>query len=262
MRVPKAALAVIIGAATLDASVASGQGAATEPGTGLPAIQALADSGRATQARGALAAWLASSESPTRVEISWARLLRARLSADPDSAEADYVWVAIEGDAAHAPEALLRLAQLRLMRGEPNRALADLDKLRASYPGDPRAGEAWLWIGHSHEALGELDAACGAWERVDGDAPVGGAAREAMKVCADGASVFAVQVGAFGAPSGAEAVRRRLEAAGFSAYVVTGRDDLHRVRTGRFAHVGSAARFADRVRSSGFEAAVVLAEPT
>jgi tetratricopeptide (TPR) repeat protein len=258
------AVIALISAIAVDVHAVIAQGAASEPAGGLAPIQALADSGQTTEARSELEAWLASAASRTAVEISWARLLRARLSADPESAEVDYVWVAIEGDAAHAPEALLRLAQLRLMRGEPNRALADLDQLRASFPANRRAEEAWLWIGHAHEALGELDAACGAWERASGENPVsGGAVREVMTVCADAGDVFAVQVGAFGAAAGAETIRRRLEEAGYPAYVVAGTDDdLHRVRTGRFAHVTSAARFADRVRGSGFEAVVVLAERT
>lgn len=239
-------------------NAASGQGAATDSPAGLPRIQALADSGQTAQARAALGAWFASGAPRTSVEISWARLLRGRLSSQSDSAEVDYVWVTIEGDPAHAPEAMLRLAQLRLMRGEPNRALADLDRLRSSYPGNALAEEAWLWIGHAHEALGELDAACGAWDRAGG-----GTAGRVMAVCENEGEVYAVQVGAFGAAGAADAVRRRLEEAGFTAYVVSGTgDELHRVRTGRFAHLTSAARFADRVRGSGFEAVVVLTDPT
>ena len=189
--------------------------------------------------------------------------MRARLASDPDSAELDYVWVAIEGDAAHAPEAFLRLAQLRLLRGEPERALADLERLRSSHPTDPRIGEAWLWTGHAHEALGELEEACAAWGRAD---PVDSVARpavaEALRACASSDAVFSVQVGAFGETSGAQTIRRRLGDEGFEAYVVTSEEDgLHRVRIGRFMHLTSAALYAERVRRSGFEAVVVLGSP-
>jgi tetratricopeptide (TPR) repeat protein len=175
----------------------------------------------------------------------------------------DYVWVAIEGDAAHAPEAFLRLAQLRLLRGEPERALTDLERLRSSHPTDPRIGESWLWTGHAHEALGELEAACAAWRRAEPADPVTRpAVAEALRACEEGGAVFAVQVGAFGEASGAETIRRRLESAGFETYVVTSGDDgLHRVRTGRFMHLTSAALYAERVRRSGFEAVVVLTGP-
>lgn len=228
----------------------------------LDRVEALADSGRTDEARASLASWHAASQAPGPAELSRARLLRARLASDPDSAELDYVWVAIEGDAAHAPAALLRLAQLRLLRGEPERALSDLERLRSSHPTDPRVGESWLWTGHAQEALGELEAACAAWGRAD---PVDSATRPAvaaaLSACEGGGDVFAVQVGAFGEASGADTMRRRLENAGFETYMVTsGEDGLHRVRTGRFMHLTSAALYAERVRRSGFEAVVVLTD--
>lgn len=258
------------GALLLAASILWGTGTdesvAQSADSGAPELdraEALADSGRTEEARAALGAWYGASQDPGLAELSRARLLRARLASDPDSAELDYVWVAIEGDAAHAPEASLRLAQLRLLRGEPERALADLERLRASHPTDPRVGEAWLWTGHAHEALGELEAACAAWGRAD---PVDSVARpavaEALRACAAGDAVFAVQVGAFGEISGAETIRRRLGDAGFETYIVRSDEDgLHRVRIGRFMHLTSAALYAERVRRRGFEAVVVLDGP-
>ena len=257
--------ALVLAASTLWI-VAAGHAGAQTAGSAISELdraQALADSGRTDEARASLGAWYGESQAPGPVEISRARMLRARLASDPDSAELDYVWVAIEGDAAHAPEAFLRLAQLRLLRGEPERALTDLERLRSSHPTDPRIGESWLWTGHAHEALGELEAACAAWRRAE---PVDSATRpavaEALRACEEGGAVFAVQVGAFGETSGAETIRRRLESAGFKTYVVTNGDDgLHRVRTGRFMHLTSAALYAERVRRSGFEAVVVLTGP-
>ncbi|MEJ2334324.1 MAG: SPOR domain-containing protein [Gemmatimonadales bacterium] len=256
---------LVLAVGTLWIAVAGHAGAQTS-GSGVSELdraQALADSGRTDAARASLDAWYGASEAPGPVELSRARLLRARLASDPDSAELDYVWVTIEGDAAHAPEALLRLAQLRLLRGEPERALADLERLRSSHPEDPRIGESWLWTGHAHEALGELEAACAAWRRAEpADSVTRPAVTEALKACEEGGAVFAVQVGAFGETSGAETVRRRLESAGFETYVVTnGEDGLHRVRTGRFMHLTSAALYAERVRRHGFEAVVVLSAP-
>ena len=227
----------------------------------LARIQVLADSGRVAEAREALDVWYASGPASEEEEASGARFLRARLSADPDSAEMDYVWVAIEGGSAFAPEAWLRLAQLRLLRGDPERALADLERLRTSYPGDPRTAASWLWTGHAMEVLGDLEAACEAWGRAaPGEAGPGGAVREARASCDPGSELFAVQLGAFGARSGAETLRARVEEAGFAAYVVPrAGDGLHRVRTGQFVHMTSAARHAERLRQQGFEAVVVLA---
>jgi len=257
--------ALVLAASTLWILGAGHAGAQTA-GSGnseLDRAQALADSGRTDEARASLGAWYGASQAPEPVELSRARLLRARLASDPDSAELDYVWVAIEGDAAHAPQAFLRLAQLRLLRGEPERALADLERLRSSHPTDPRIGESWLWTGHAHEALGELEAACAAWRRAEPvDSVTRPAVSEALRACEEGGAVFAVQIGAFGEASGAETSRRRLESAGFETYVVTSGDDgLHRVRTGRFMHLTSAALYAERVRRGGFEAVVVLTGP-
>ena len=238
------------------------QAAETPRRVELARIRALADSGRVAEAREALGAWYASGPAPEGEEASRARFLRARLSANPDSAEADYVWVAIEGGSAFAPEAWLRLAQLRLLRGDPERALADLERLRTSYPGDhPRTAESWLWTGHALEVLGDLEAACEAWGRAaPGEAGTGGVVREARASCDPGSQLFAVQLGAFGARSGAETLRARVEEAGVAAYVMSrGGDGLYRVRTGRFVHMTSAARYAEQLRQQGFEAVVVLA---
>ncbi len=236
------------------------QAAETPRRVELARIQALADSGRVAEARKALGAWYASGPAPEREEAWSARFLRARLSADPDSAEVDYVWVAIEGGSAFASEAWLRLAQLRLLRGDPERALVDLERLRTSYPGDPRTSESWLWTGHALEVLGDLEAACEAWGRAaPGEVGPGGAVREARASCDPRSQLFAVQLGAFGSQSGAETLRARVEEAGFAAYVMPrGGDRLHRVRTGRFVHMTSAARYAERLRQQGFEAVVVL----
>lgn len=236
------------------------QSPGSSPAVELAKARALADSGRVEEARAYLEAWFSTGDPDGREELSLARLLRARLASDPDSAEADYVWVAIEGDATYAPEASMRLAQLRLVRGEPERVLADLDDFRASHPADPRIGESWLWTGHAYEALGELAAACEAWHRADpGDIAIRSAVAEVVRACAHEGPVFAVQVGAFGAAAGAEGLGERVRRAGFDAYVDrSGQDGLYRVRTGRFLRLASAARFADRVRRHGFEAVVVL----
>jgi hypothetical protein len=258
--------ALVLAASTLWITGADHAGAQTSGATisDLDRAQALADSGRTDEARASLGAWYGASREPGSVELSRARLLRARLASDPDSAELDYVWVTIEGDAAYAPEAFLRLAQLRLLRGEPERALGDLGRLRSSHPTDVRIGESWLWTGHAHEALGDLGAACNAWGRAD---PIDSVSRpavaEALRACEAGGAVFAVQGGAFGETSGAATIRRRLESAGFETYVITnGADGLHRVRTGRFMHLTSAALYAERVRRSGFDAVVVLTGPS
>ncbi len=258
---PTGVCLVALTAAIVSAGGLRAQAAETPRRVELARIQALADSGRVAEVREALGAWYASGPAPEGEEASWARFLRARLSADPDSAEADYVWVAIEGSSAFAPEAWLRLAQLRLLRGDPERALADLERLRTSYPGDPRTAGSWLWTGHALEVLGDLEAACEAWGRAaPGEEGPGGAVREARASCDPGSQLFAVQLGAFSARSGAETLRARVEEAGFAAYLMSrGGDGLHRVRTGRFVHMTSAARYAERLRQEGFEAVVVLA---
>ncbi|MFO7587897.1 MAG: SPOR domain-containing protein [Gemmatimonadota bacterium] len=233
----------------------------------LAAAEVAADTGDLERARDYLRRWLGSPEAMRPdADRSRALLLRARLSANLDSAEADYVEAAVRGGERHGALARLRLAQLRLARGRPGDAAADLARLRADFPDSGLVGESWLWSGHALEAAGDPAAACDAWRRAASIAAgsPGRDAAEAASRCATGGDAastgsFTVQLGAFGSPEAAEQLRSRAASSDFEVRV-TGPDastPLHRVRVGRFARKDDAARLAVRLRSEGFEAIVV-----
>lgn len=246
--------------------------AQTSPPHGLSALgeaEAAADSGRAEAARAALERWFeAHGERASRDEMARARLLRARLAQAADSAELEYLWVAIDGGPPHAAEAWLRLAQLHLARGEPARARQSLERLRADFPQSGRVAESWLWSGVALEAEGELEGACGAWARAAREAArlgprgeeVRRRAEEGREGCARRALRFTVQLGAFQARQGADALRRRAREAGFEARVEGPEEGLYRVRVGRFGSVESARDLAARLREAGFSAVIAAVE--
>lgn len=235
------------------------------PGPPLDEIEAMADAGRVAEARGALAAWFAAEqETAERHDMVRARFLRARLTPDVDSAEVEYLWVAIDGGTPYGAAAWLRLAQLHLARGEPARAKQELARLRADYPQSELLSESWWWSGRAEETLGDLDAACEAWRRsARADAPVGMGGAEAVtraaavrEACDRSALSYSVQVGAFRARTRADGVRRQASDRGFEARVER-REGLHKVRVGRFSSIESAREMAARLRRAGFSAIIV-----
>jgi tetratricopeptide (TPR) repeat protein len=204
-----------------------------------------------------------------------ARFLRARLAADLDSAEVDYLWVAVEGGGIYGPLARLRLAQLHAARGSHERAEADLERLRADFPEGPHVLASWLWTGNIRADLKDMEGACAAWERALREPERSGTTAErelvqtALELCApDAASVarrpgFAVQLGAFRSRQAALDLRDRAAAEGITARVVEPVDPggLFRVWSGSFARREDAARHAVRLVADGFEAIVVPEEP-
>lgn len=215
------------------------------------------DAGRVEEARRELAPWLDGREAPS----PRARYLRARLTEDGASAREEYLWVAVDGDPDYAPRAWLRLAQLDLLEGAPERALEELERLRSDYPNSARVPESWLWTGLALEASGDLPGACRAWERAAagpdraGDREVAARARSARTACEGGLRV-AVQLGAFESESAARRLGERAVEAEFEARVER-IDGLWRVRVGRFAAAESARRTAERLRRAGFSAVIV-----
>jgi tetratricopeptide (TPR) repeat protein len=250
---------------------------ATGGSPGLDAIQAAADSGHTERARRELDRWLRSRrrDAPP-AERAHAEFLRGRLSASVDSAALAYTTVAIGGVLPWAPAARLRLAQLRLARGEYDRALADLSTLRADFPGDSLADRSWAWTGDALAASGDTARACRAWTRAlreaKSDPALASRARRAVSHCPGGAAArapgsargaeggrWAVQLGAFSTRQAAENLRDRAAKAGFQVRVVdtTARDGLYRVWTQDVPDAASADALRDRVARAGFPAITV-----
>lgn len=241
----------------------------------LDSVERAADLGQADEARRTLAEWFASpGASDRRADVERARFLRARLTADLDSARVDYLWVAVRGDSRYGAAARLRLAQLYVAEGRLDRAEADLARMRADFPGSPLTFTSWLWTGNVLAAAGDRSGACAAWETASslGGSPATESDRElvraALENCrTDGAPAltesFSVQLGAFSSRETAEDVRNQVVASGSSARVLEASEPggLYRVRSGRFAGREEAARHAVRLAEAGFESIVVPEEP-
>lgn len=248
--------------------VAAPLAAAQDPS--LDMVEAALDSGKVEMARAELIRWFDDYEDAAEIDkLARARFLRGRMTADADSAELDYIWVAIDGGGPYAALAWLKLAQLRLMRGDAARAVSDLERLRADYPNSPILAESWLWSGFTLEAAGDLGAACEAWERASAlatspaDASVRSQADLSLASCSTGGPQFTVQLGAFREREAAVSLQRRVEAAGLTARVEVpdGASGWYRVRSGRYASREQAEGVARGLTGQGFEAIVVAASP-
>lgn len=256
-------LALLAGAPSWGLSVPSAAQAAQGASVDLDHLEARIEAGRFEGAAEAMERWFAAeARDAARGDVLRARYLRARLLADPDSARAELLAVAMDGGSRYGSRAWLRLAQLDLALDEPSRAAADLERLRADHPRSGEAVESWYWTARTFEDRGLLDRACEAWQRGIAEGRRVGAMEIALLAetsalgCQPGAPRFAIQAGAFSRRDPAEEMRGELEAAGFFSRVVE-YDGLHRVRLGRFARREAAESLARRLREAGFEPAVI-----
>ena len=258
--------ALCLGAA---APALSQEGADSVPS--LAAAREAADRGRLDEARRLLAAWReARADAAGGEESARALELEARLAVDADSARRLYARLAVEGGADVAPRARLRLAQLRMAQGRPDRALEDLRLLRADFPGGPLDGESWLWTGHARRLAGDGPGACEAYRRAAGaatGADVRSRAEAALSDCGveGGADVrsWAVQLGAFRDSAAAASLGAKARDAGFPSRVLPPDDEgLRRVRAGRWGTRSDAEAAARRLEEMGFRVLVVEARAT
>ena len=241
----------------------------------LESVERAADLGQTQEARQLLNGWFASPGATDReADVERARFLRARLTADLDSARVDYLWVAVRGDERYGAAARLRLAQMYAAEGRLDRAEEDLARMRADFPGNPLTFTSWLWTGNVRSAAGDLSGACAAWETAASlqGSPASQSDRElvrsALEGCRDPGGVavatesFSVQLGAFSSRQTAEEVRNRVVASGRTARVLEPSEPggLYRVRSGRFAGREEAARHAVSLAEAGFESIVVPGE--
>lgn len=269
------------------AQVVDGSGAA------LDSAEAALDAGRLDRARSLLERWESAGGEASPAGRNRARFLRARLTADADSAESLYLSLALEGDAGYGDRAWLRLAQLHLARGEPARARAELERLRADYPSSELAGGSWYWTGLAAAGAGDGAGACRAWRRAaEAGGEPGELAEEALSRCRGDGSLaaapgdsardsgadaaepeaagppagvgppeagFAVQLGAFREESRARDLAERARSAGFEVRTLppSPRDGLIRVRTRTVRERSAAARLVRRLEGAGLPAMVV-----
>lgn len=246
------------------------RGKAQEAPPTLEEVEAAADGGRLAEARALLERWRASrGDVEDGARASRARLLAARLATDPDSARALYASLAVDGGSEEAVAARLRLAQLRMAEGRPERALEDLGLLRADHPAHPLGPESWLWTGHARHLAGDAAGACEAYRtsaRQAAGPDVRARAEEALDRCRGAAAgsegppgpAWSVQLGAFRDPDAARSLARQADAVGYSTRVLGPADDgLRRVRAGRWGSRADAEAAARRLAESGFRVLVV-----
>jgi hypothetical protein len=106
-------------------------------------------------ARALLHRWRTSHPGADPEDLARYHLLSARLTSSADTAEDNYLTIALTYPTARvAPEALLRLAQARLARGDSAQAIQYLERLLSDYPNsDPRTlGAVWLARARSSSA--------------------------------------------------------------------------------------------------------------
>jgi tetratricopeptide (TPR) repeat protein len=254
-----AAIAITLGGATTADLRAQADVAA------LDRIEAAIEAGSTTGLREELERWLADGDGASPEDLGRAAFLRARLISDGDSARSEYLTIALDGRSSYGARAWLRLAQLELARGEPARAVEDLERFRSDYPRSPLTAASYYWSARALESGGELDEACSFFDRAldeanrIGDPLTGESASAGRQVCAGGGLTFTLQIGAFSGTSAAESLASTANALGFPARIVKD-EDLQKVRVGRFASPDAARLLERRLRDEGFSVAIVAAE--
>ena len=207
---------------------------------------------------------------------------RAALATSAAAAERDYKRVIVEYPASpRAEDALVTLAQLELARGDRQRALSHLDRLRLEHPGSAQLARASLWAarawfdlrdtGRACDALGEARAALRGEDVETGNqirflesrcvgvavapaATASPAARDTRPETRDavdaGKTRFSVQVAAYNTSREAESLVKRLNARGYTARVV-GAARPFRVRVGSYATRAEANAALGRMKKAG-----------
>ena len=125
--------------------------------------------GQFGEARGLLDRWRRENPAAARTDQEQQaryHLLAARLSTNADTAEYNYLTVAVDYPTARAaPEALLRLAQARHARGDTTQAASYLERLLADYPNSELRPLGAVWLARM-KAKGQNSAVCGVLRNV------------------------------------------------------------------------------------------------
>lgn|GEM_PF-6963043 len=237
--------------------------AAGQAATGPDEVRRLVGADRYADARAALRAWWgAAGDTATGDRRAAALYLRAVLTDSLDAAERDLLRVAVEHPLApDADDALLRLAHVRLVRGDSAGAAGHLERLAADHPQSPHrsAGLALL------AALRPTARPSGSTASAPPSPPQGARAPErapasaaATRPPAPRTDRFTVEVSSQRSVAAASELRDALRAKGFTAFLVmVGDDATVRVRVGDFPTRDAAAPMATRLRRAGYRPTVV-----
>jgi tetratricopeptide (TPR) repeat protein len=228
--------------------------------------------------------------SPRYAEALYWHASVAPLAAD---AERDYRRIAVEyALSPRVPDALTRLAQLEMARGDRTLAARHLERLLREYPPPLARATAWYWLARIGFEGSDVARACIALDSARAFAPSGNtelanqihyesarcltratsarisdprpnAASSPPTVpqrASPSATVFSVQVAALPTRQRAESLRSRLVKQGYAARITPG-GAMFRVRVGRYRTRAEAERTAARLKAARMDAWVVDAEP-
>ena len=221
---------------------------------------------------------------------------RASIASAALDAERDYRRIAVEyALSPRVPDALIRLAQLELARGDRLLAARHLERLLREYPPPSARATAWYWLARVGFEDNDLSRGCIALDSARSLAPAGnaelanqiqyesgrcltravsrqpGAAPTASSPTvvpapatishpAASKAAYTVQVGAYPTRAAAERLRVRLAKKGFAARIVPA-TKIFRVRVGRFPARSDAERAAAKLKAVHLDAWIVDAEP-
>jgi cell division septation protein DedD len=263
--------AALLAAGLLLAAAAGQAHAQTSAARGPDEVRRLVEADRYPEARRALRAWWAASgDTATGARRASALYLRAVLTDSLPAAERDLLRVVVEHPLApESDDALLRLAHVRLLRGDSAGAAAHLDRLATDFPQSPLRAPGLTLLGRLRRAEARVAsaqprAAAPPPERSTATrAPASAAAttsqpRPTRREIAPARSRYTVEVAAEGSMAGASGTRERLRARGFNSFlVVDGDDSTVRVRLGNFPTRDAAESLAGRLRDAGYRPTVL-----
>jgi hypothetical protein len=216
---------------------------------------------RYEEARSGIERWWQTAGDTARGDVrAHGLFLRAVLTSNLEAAERDLLRIAVEHpQSAYAGRALLRLAHLRRAGADTAGARVFLERLVQDHPNSPERAPALAMLGGARAPPSPPARAAAA--PVPSGPPARAAAAPARQRPAPeyppGAE-FTVQVGAFATIAEAEALRDRLRAAGFDAFLARlGGRSQTLVRVGSFRDRAGADALMRRLRAAGHPAQVV-----
>lgn len=188
---------------------------------------------------------------PALPEALW---WRATLAETAAAAERDFLRLAVEHPAApRASDALVRLGQLEYARGARDAAVRHFERLVREHPDQPALGTALQWKGRILIELGQAAAGCAALDSARAGLSAGDAERRLqLDYLAQGCGAGAPAAGP-AAPSSGPAARPPSPAA---PPAVTGTGPPVRVAAGTLPTRARAEALLRRVEAAGFEGRV------
>jgi cell division septation protein DedD len=249
----------------------AGRPLAAQHSSALDRAETFAAEGKYGEARATLTQWWSTHKTTRSADaplVARALMLRARLTMHPDTAERDYLRIVLEHPTSpQTPEALLRLGQHFLARGDTQRARVYLRRLASDYPNSSQRATALTFLARADSMRSApretraptLEKSAPTRETraptLEKSAPTRGKPDVAQPTSASGA--YALQCGAFRLQSGASSLAALLRKAGYDARIVSTGGQLRLVRVGHYASTREAVDVARRVRAQGFTAVVV-----